>query len=258
MSKGFFSYLNWAVPKERSPSPELTFINEHQGICPLIRRPFLEFSSPYGIMRSYILLRSLERRNRIISILKSSIKEEIQRNKEKIKRIVDHIPCFNYHQTPIWFPFYSPFINQRFLSSLDSFYFFPYDAFLRDPDCSLINPFHEYGSHLFDRSLTSRKKLGVSDIDSSAYYIEKTGALLFIDSSGYLETRIPFFDESRKQKKTDHLKERLEEVAKDYYSNDFAKLSQDLIRFELLSPKIVLAAIKSKEGQYKEIKEDDL
>ena len=98
----------------------------------------------------------------------------------------------------------------------------------------------------------------MSDIDSSAYYIEKTGALLFIDSSGYLETRIPFFDESRKQKKTDHLKERLEEVAKDYYSNDFAKLSQDLIRFELLSPKIVLAAIKSKEGQYKEIKEDDL
>ena len=175
MYKGFFSYLNWSVPKVRSPSSELTFINANQGICPASRRTFLDFSSPYGIRRSYILLRSMKRRNRVISILKSSTKDEIITHQYEIKRIWEGMPSFSYHQTSIYFPFYSPFINQRFLSSLDSFYSFPYDAFLRDPDCSLINPFHEYGSHLFDRSLTKRKKLDVSDIDSSAYYMEKDG-----------------------------------------------------------------------------------
>lgn len=257
MYKGFFSYLNWLVPKVRSPSSELTFINANQGICPVSRRTFLDFSSPYGIRRSYILLRSMKRRNRVISILKSSTKDEIILHQNEIKRIWKGMPSFSYHQTPIYFPFYSPFINQRFLSSLDSFYSFPYDAFLRDPDCSLINPFHEYGSHLFDRSLTKRKKLDVSDIDSSAYYREKDGILFFIDSSGYLETRVPFFDDGRKQKNTDHLKERLEAVARDYYSNNFPQLSQDLIQFELLSPNVVLAAIKNKEAQYKEKQEDD-
>ena len=88
--------------------------------------------------------------------------------------------------------------------------------------------------------------------------MEKDGILLFIDSSGYLETRVPFFDDGRKQKNTDHLKERLEAVARDYYSNNFPQLSQDLIKFELLSPKVVLAAIKNKEAQYKEKQEDDL
>ena len=70
--------------------------------------------------------------------------------------------------------------------------------------------------------------------------MEKDGILLFIDSSGYLETRVPFFDDGRKQKNTDHLKERLEAVARDYYSNNFPQLSQDLIQFELLFLMIIL------------------
>ena len=258
MSRGFFSYLNWAVPKTRSPSAELSYINRNQSACPDIGRKYLDLSTPYGVRRSFIFLRSLKRRQAILSLLKDSDPNEILKNKGRIKTLFDGMPYFLYHQTKVFFPFYTPFINQRMLSDISSFYSFPYDAFLKDPDCSLINPFFEYGSHIFDRKQTRRKKLDVCDIDSSSYYLEEEGVLFFIDSRGYLETRIPFFDENRKQKDRSHLKERLESIAKDYYSNDFAKLSQNLISLKLLSPKVVLSAIKSKERQYKERNEDDL
>ena len=256
MSRGFFSYLNWAVPKTRDASEELSYDIENRGLFPGERRKYDLFDSPFSILRAYALLRSLKRRNRVLSLLSSSAKETFSTQGPSWKKIFSARPYFLYDSVKIYFPFYSPYVNQRFVSNPASFYSFPYQAFLKDSDCSLVDPLQEYGSHLYSFSCLRLKKLPVKDIDSSCYYLEKEGILFFIDSAGYLETRIPFFDEGRK-KDYSHLSERLSSIALDYYSNDFGKLSRDLIHLSLLSPSIVLSAIKSKEKQNKE-KHDDL
>jgi hypothetical protein len=219
MKYSIFSYMQWINPKNIGSSPEQFFFDRNAQLFTGSLAVFNDASSIFGIIRSDIVLAGLKN--------KKDMDEQIDLysvDQLKVPSVIaslhEELPFLDDQGTKIYIPSYSPTTNQRYESGLSLFKSFPYNALLKDPQASVVDPFETYGNRLFGSPFTRLVELETHDVDSNAFFHPAFNTLFIIDNYGGLEAEIPLFDEKMKMKDGDGLIGRLELLVKAYYSNN--------------------------------------
>lgn len=228
MYKTVFQFLNHQNPKDYYHSPEMEYFRSHLLLFTPATREFRNIQNLFSLLRSTVILHSLENRKTLNNLIKNNDEEYLS----KIEKL-DH---FELADEEIYIPTYSPSINRRYKKNPESLLEFPYDALIKDEKASFEEPSETYGLLPF-LTFTSLIPLNAQKGNCKAYYHQACETVLVITDDGFLETSFTVFDEKVEREKREDPIDRLSKLMEDYFANKREAFYEDFLTYGLVSEK---------------------
>ncbi|MDY0345126.1 MAG: hypothetical protein WCX85_01400 [Bacilli bacterium] len=205
-----------------------------------------QVSTDFEIMRSNIIIRSLQNKKAIEAAVRFAVKNNdvIKREKDMVffrtfirEKIID-LPFANDQKTRLYVPIFNRVINQIYSEEFEKLLLTPYDKLVDEFETLVVDPFEIYNFSLYDSLFTQFVKV-YSDDDIMAVFHYDFQAIYFIDKQGRLDNKIALFDRGIRHPDFHHILERIRPVIAAYVTSNKEAMLQALVDKKLISEKLI-------------------
>ncbi len=204
--------------------------------------PWLNPKTPFDVVRSNILIRSLLNKEAIEDLYftyekkKEKGEEEALPLDEYMLSGMSDLPYLLYSGRKIYVPVFPSSLNLLYAERYGKLSVSPYRRLIRDYEAALVDPFDYYGTALYDSYFTRfvpiARASGVLfcyDYDAETCYA--------INKEGRLDARIALFDVDLPSPSKAHMAERLLKLSSSYFGDDPEAFYRALVNERLISSK---------------------
>ncbi len=230
-----------AYPRSGEPS----FFREHAHLLSNHEawEPWMSPKSPFEVIRSNIIIRSLLNKN-AIEKLYFTYERKTERREEAslslgsyMKSGMSDLPYLLVEgKRKVYVPFFPKSLNLFYESQFEKLGVSPYRRLIDEFEAALVDPFDYYGHALFDSYFTRLVPIKKGEKLLFAYDYDAESAYL-IDEEGRLEVGIALFDDALPSPSRAHMAERLLKVAEAYFAGDREGFYGALVSTKLISGK---------------------
>ena len=193
----------------------------------------------FDIIKCNILIKSIINKINLDLIIEEELlNKNFNTNQQIRQNIVNRSRDLPYLLTSenqkIFIPFFNKSTNLIYSEKFEDINKPPYDDLKKKYEAFLVNPFETYKISIFDSIFTQLIKVD-EDETSFAFYHYDLCVIFIISKQGYLDNFITLFDKHIKTINREKIIQRVKNVVKNYYENNFIDFIFSLYENKLIS-----------------------
>lgn len=200
---------------------------------PNIDKAMLDTSDDFKIIQANVLIQSLINKNKIEKRVKKylNLSEEEKANFD----IYQGLPYLTSKEDEIiYIPCFTKALNLIYSKEALKLSEAPYDQLQKDFSASLIDPFDEYGFHIYDSLFSRLLKVAEKDEIAFFYHVDFSN-IYIINDQGRLDAKICLFDKYMHHINKNGMVERIKPIIDAYNADDKKSLIDALLTQDLIS-----------------------